>query len=503
MRNNNAGFLLQFGCSQEAHNHSTQQSKSIQTGAKKQVKARRLFNLQSLHMMMTKKQLSALLLFCAMSGTAYSENLYQVYLHAQSNDAQLKASESAFLAMQEKRPQALSALKPQVNLSASGTYSTQFTSRVANRADGGAAFLNFGYTLNLTQPLYRKSINVQIDQANASILQAQASLEADQQSLMLRVADAYIAYLKAKDNAKFAKLETNSILRQLNQVKAYFDAGRLAITDVKEAQARYDLSRAQEVSVTQQIDIAKENLRAITGHYYNNLLGTANSIPLIQPQPNNIETWSKAAVANSKAVHIAEHAVVLAQSNIDLARAGKSPTVDLFARHSGSTTHGESIFDQDKFDAAVGIQVNIPLYTGGSVASRTREARHLLQQSRYKLESQKRAATQQTRAAYLATISGLSQVKALKQALISNQTAAKATRTGFKVGTRTAVDVLVSLRETFRSQRDYTTARYDFLLNTLKLKQAAGILKSSDLQGLSNLLNQANSSSAQVTKYRR
>ncbi len=454
--------------------------------------------------MITKKQLATFALLSALSSTAFAENLYQVYLHAQSNDAQLKASESAFLAMQEKKPQALSALKPQVNLQASGTYSTQFSSRMARQKDGGAAFLNFGYTLNLTQPLYRKTINVKIDQANASILQAQASLEVDRQNLMLRVADAYIAYLKAKDNAKFANLEASSILRQLNQVKAYFDAGRSAITDVKEAQARYDLSRAQEVNTVQQINIAKENLRAISGHYYNNLLGAADRITLLSPKPENIETWSKAAVANSQAVRIAEYAVVLAQSNVDLARAGKSPTVDLFARQSGSTTHGEAAFDQDKFDAAVGVQINIPLYTGGNVASRTREARHLLQQARYKLESQKRAAIQKTRAAYLATISGLARVNALRQALISNQTAAKATRVGFEVGTRTAVDVLLSLRETFRSQRDYTTARYDFLLNTLKLKQAAGILQPRDIQGLSNLLTQANSSaSTQVTKYRR
>ena len=453
--------------------------------------------------MMTKKQLATFILLSSLSGSAFSENLYQVYQHAQSNDAQLKASEAAFLAMQEKKPQALSALKPQVSLSANGTYSTQFTSRVARRADDGAAFLNFGYTLNLTQPLYRKSINVKIDQANASVLQAQASLEADQQNLILRVADAYIAYLKAKDNARFAKLETSSILRQLNQVKAFFDAGRSAITDVKEAQARYDLSRAQEVSTVQQIDIAKENLKAISGHYYNNLLGAAGNITLLTPKPNNIEVWSKAAVKNSRAVRIAEAAVVLAQSNVDLARAGKSPTVDLFARHSGSTTHGESAFDQDKFDAAVGVQINIPLYNGGNTASRTREARHLLQQARYKLESQKRSAIQQTRAAYLATVSGLAQVNALRQALISNQTAAKATQTGFKVGTRTAVDVLLSLRETFRSQRDYTTARYDFLLNTLKLKQAAGILGTKDINALSNLLNRPNSSSTQITKYRR
>ncbi len=451
--------------------------------------------------MMTKKQLATIVLLSTLSGSVFSETLSQVYQHARSNDAQLKASESAFLAMQEKKPQALSALKPQVSLNANGTYSTQFTSRMARQADGGAAFLNFGYTLNLTQPLYRKNISVQIDQANASALQAQASLVAEQQNLIMRVADAYISYLKAKDNAKFAKLETSSILRQFNQVKAYFDAGRSAITDVKEAQARYDLSRAQEVNTIQQVNIARENLKAITGRYYHDLIGSVGNVSKLTPKPNNIATWTKAAVINSMAVRIAEYAVVLAQSNIDLARASKSPTVDLFARHSGSSTHGEAAFDQDKFDAAVGIQINIPLYTGGNTASRIREARHLLQQARYKLEAQKRLVIQQTRTAYLSTVSGLARVNALRQALISNQIAAKATRTGFEVGTRTAVDVLVSLRETFRAQKDYSNARYDFLLSTLKLKQAAGILRPKDIDTLSNLLVRPTASSAQVTKY--
>lgn len=452
--------------------------------------------------MMTKKKLAAVILFSTLSNAAFSENLYQVFQHAWENDAQLKASESALLAIKEKRPQALSALKPQVNLSASSTYSTQFTSRVAHRPDDASAFLNFGYTVTLTQPLYRKKINVQIGQADTSILQAQESLLAEQQGLALRVVDAYINFLKAKDNAKVSKQETNTILRQFKQVKAYYDAGKSAITDVKEAQARFDLARAQEINVTQQVDIARESLKAITGRYYKNLTGSVGDISKLIPRPNKIDSWSKAAVKNSQSVQIAQYGVTLAQSNVDLARAGKSPTVDLFARHSVSSTHGQSMFDQDKFDAAVGIQLNVPLFTGGNISSRIRETRHLLQQARYKLEAQKRTVIQQVRTAYLATVSGLAQVKALKQALISNQTATRATRAGFEAGTRTAVDVLASLSATFRSQRDYSNARYDFLLSTLRLKQAAGILSDKDIITLSKLLNTPKNQRAKVNRYR-
>jgi outer membrane protein len=435
-----------------------------------------------------KKQFALLIIISTINSPLLAENMMQVYRHAQLNDAQTKASEANYRAVLEKKPQALSGLNPQVNLTGSASYTTSFSTRVAHRPDDKSAFLNLGYTLNLTQPLYRKSVNIQIDQADATISKARAILVLDQQNLIIRVADAYLTYLKAKDNGKFAKLETKAFLRQFMQVKAFFDAERSAITDVKEAQARYDLARSREVSSVQQIQLAKESLKAISGYYYKDLLGAANQIPLLSPRPNNINAWSQVAVKNSKKVKMAKYAVTIAEESVNLARASKSPTVDLFARHSTSSTYGESGFDQDKLDAVVGIQLNIPLYTGGNTASKVREARHKLQQSRYLLEAEKRSAIQQTRASFLTITTGLSQLNALQQALKSNQIAARATQTGFEVGTRTAVDVLLSVRETFRAQRDYTNARYDFLLNTLKLKQAVGILRIQDLQGLSNLL---------------
>jgi len=417
----------------------------------------------------------------------FAENLLQVYQQALKNDAQIKASEAGYRAVLEKRPQALSALKPRVDLGGSATYNLQQIERTGMR-DGGGAFLNLGYNLNLTQPLIHKEIQAQIGQVDASILQAKANLEVDRQNLIIRVSEAYFQYLKAKESLTFATAEKKAIGRQLHQVKAYFNAGRSAITDVKEAQARYDQSIALEVVAKQQIDIAKESLKAITTRYYKYLAGASSKTPLVIPKPNNIEQWTQTAIKNSLQVVAASHAVAAAQKAVEIERAAKSPTVDLFARHSGNTTQGESIFDQDKFDATVGIQFNMPLYRGGNISSRIREARHRLHQAQQQLEVQKRNVAQQTRAAYTVIISGLAQVKAFKQALNSTQTAARATQAGFQAGTRTAVDVLLALRETFRAKRDYSTARYDFLLNTLKLKQAAGILSERDIVVLSKLL---------------
>jgi outer membrane protein len=424
-------------------------------------------------------------IFCT---TVFAENLLQVYEHAKQNDAQLKISEAGFLATLEKKPQVLSNLKPRVDLGANASYNMQYTDTELSGNDR-AAFLSLGYDLTLSKPLINRQLNAQVEQVDSSILQAKALLESDRQDLIIRVAQAYFDYLNADETLAFRKAEKTAIGRQLNQVKAFFDAGRSAITDVKEAQARYDLANAQIEVANQQIDVSRENLRAITTRYYKSLNGAADNIPLLVPKPNDIEAWAKAAIGNSKQLTAAIYAVDVAQKNVDIERAAKKPTVNLVAQQGGSSTFGEDAFNQDKLDASVGVQLSMPLYQGGNIPSRIRESRHLLHQSQQQLELQKRLATQQSRAAYLTIVSGLSQVKALKQALISTQTAASATQAGFEAGTRTAVDVLLSLRETFSAKRDYTTARYEFLLNTLKLKQATGTLTESDIAAVSKLLN--------------
>lgn len=423
---------------------------------------------------------------------ASAENLLQIYQQAKKNDAQIRVSEIGYLATLEKKPQALSALKPRVDLSGSAAYNLQQTLRTP-RNDGGA-FLNFGYSLTLTKPLIRRELKAQVDQADAIILQAKANLEADKQNLIIRISDAYFSFLKAKESLSFASAEKNAIARQLSQVKAYFDAGRSAITDVKEAQARYDSSRAQEVIAQQQISLARESLKSITKKYYRDLDGAAQNTRLLIPKPNDINQWEKASIKNSLQIQAAQHAVTISQKAVDIARAAKKPTLDLFARQNGNSTHGEDQFDQSKFDASIGVQLNMPLYRGGNISSKIREARHKLHQAQQQVEVQKRNISQQTRAAYTVIISGLSQINAFKQVLSSSQVAAKATQAGFEAGTRTAVDVLLSLRETFRAKRDYSNARYDFLLNTLKLKQAAGTLSEIDVATLSKLLIKAKSS---------
>ncbi len=426
----------------------------------------------------------------AMAGFAplvQAENLYQVYQHALQADPVLKAAEADYLATMENKPQALSALKPQVNLSASSSLNLDHQNTRIN--SGTSEFINGGYSLSVSKSIYHKAQDAQIDKANAGVAQAKSFLEVEKQKLIIRVSEAYFEYLKTQDNLEFAKSEKEAIGRQLAQVKAYFEAGRSPITDVKEAQARYDLATSQQVFANQQLDIAREQLKAITEHYYRHLDGAHLNTALTPPNPNKIEPWTQKALTNSHEIEALEHAVDVAQSEVDTQRAAKSPTVDLFARHNGNLTRVD--IDSDKFDAAVGVQLNLPLYTGGAIPSRIRQSRHKLHQAQYQLEARKRVVVQQSRSAYLSVVSGIAQAKALKQALNSTKTAAQATQAGFEVGTRTAVDVLLSLRETYRAQRDYSIARYDYLLNLLRLKQATGTLSVQDIQRINAVLKKS------------
>lgn len=432
------------------------------------------------------KHASLCLLAAGTLQLANAEDLYQVYQHALQSDPVLKAAEADYLAVMENKPQALATLKPQVNLSGSTSYNLRNQNNTLT--DGNYDFFNLGYNLGVNKALYHKELNAQVDQANAVVAQAQANLDAERQSLIIRVAEAYFDFLKAQDNLEFARAEKQAIGRQLAQVKAYFDAGRSPITDVKEAQARFDSATSQEVVANQQLDVAIEQLKAITSRYYKKLASAPLNTSLGMPDPNNPDAWEKMALENSKEVAALKYAVAAAQSEVDKQRAAKNPTVDLFAQQTGNLNRVD--IDTEQADAAVGLQLNVPLYTGGAVSSRVRQARHNLHRAQHLLESQKRLVVQQARSAYLSVLSGISQVKALKQALNSTKTAAKATQAGFEVGTRTAVDVLLSLRETFRAQRDYSTARYDYLLNKLRLKQATGTLAVRDLQEVNKQLTQ-------------
>ena len=423
--------------------------------------------------------------------TAQAEDLFTVYQHAKEADPQVLASEAGYLAALERKPQALANLGSRVTLS--GSASLRDTQTWTPAANNNSLQASASYQLNLTKPIYRQQLNEQLSQADFIIAQAEQSLIAEQQNLILRVAEAYFSYLNARDSAELSRAEATAIGRQNKQVEAYFDAGRSAVTDLKESQSRYDQALSSVVVADQNVEIALESLRSLTNRYYKILRGATDSTPLVPPVPNEIDAWSNAAMTNNKEVIIAKIAAQVAQKNVDIARASKKPTVDFFARHNGSINEGESTSDSQSVDASIGIQFSMNLYDSGRIDSQVREARFSLRQSLQQLEARKRTASQQTRSFYLNVVTGLTQIAALKRSLQSSEVSRKATEEGFRAGTRTAVDVILAYRDTYQAQSSYATARNNFLLNTIRLKHSAGTLSESDLQSLSRILNRSQS----------
>ncbi len=418
---------------------------------------------------------------------ASAMNLEDVYNIAETSDPEFKQVAANKRAVLERRPQAISGFLPSANINATTTGNDQDISSQGFGASGKTKFNSNGYSLNVAQPLFRTDRYIQLRQASSLIKQADAELSSAQQDLMIRVSEAYFNVLAAEDSLEFAEAEKKSLSKQLDQAKQRFEVGLTAITDVQEAQAGYDLAVSQEIVAENEIDNTNERLRAITGEYMSHLIGLGEDMPLVNPQPEQIDTWTDTALEQNLDVLSARYAVDTAREEIRLQKTGHLPTLDLIARHDFNTSGGR--FGSTSIrSTAVGLELNVPIYQGGFVSSKTREAHQRLEQQMQRLEQARRLAQRLTREAYLGVISGISQVKALNQAVISSQTALLSTQAGFEVGTRTAVDVVTSERATFQARRNYSRAKYDYIINTLKLKRAAGVLSTTDLSQVSEWL---------------
>jgi outer membrane protein len=411
-------------------------------------------------------------------------NLEDVYSIAENSDPQFKQVAAAKRAILERRPQALAGLLPSARLNANTTSNDQDIKTESIGASGKVGFNSHSYSLDVSQPLFRLDRFIQLRQASSLIRQADAELSSAQQDLMLRVAEAYFNVLAAKDNLQFAQAEKKSLSKQLDQAKQRFEVGLTAITDVQEAQAGYDLAVSQEIVAENEIDNASEGLRAITGEYISDLLGLGDDMPLVNPQPAEIDTWTDTSLEQNLDVMSARYAVDTAREEIRLQKTGHLPTLDLFARY-GYGKSGGRFGSTSIRSTAVGLELNVPIFQGGFVSSKTREARQRLDEQLQRLEQARRQAQRVTRESYLGVISGISQVKALNQAVISSETALLSTQAGFEVGTRTAVDVVASERTTFQARRNHSRSKYDYIINTLRLKRAAGILSTTDLAQVS------------------
>ncbi len=417
-------------------------------------------------------------------------DLLSVYQLAEENDPVYLGEAAAYRAVLESRPQALSGLLPDVSLRINTDRREQDISSARQFGDTGEfSFNNRGYTLNVSQPLFRYDRFIALQQSDTEINQAEAELARAKQDLIVRTAERYFQVLADRDNLKFARAEVKALSRQLEQAQQRLDVGLGTITDVQEAQAGYDLAVAQEIRALNAIGNAREAVRELTGDYIDLFSVLGEQMPLISPEPAIIDNWTQLSLEQNLNVIAVNYAAETAQKAIKRQRAGHYPTLDLTAFRSYNSSGGR--FGVTKIHGtSVGLELNIPIYSGGAISSRTRQAYENYNAAIYALEQTRRSAQRLTREAYRGVISGISQVKALNQAVVSSETALKATESGFAVGTRTTVDVVASQRTTSAAKRDYSRARYDYLLNTLRLKLSAGTLSPDDLAIINNWLTE-------------
>ncbi|HEX5648935.1 MAG TPA: TolC family outer membrane protein [Steroidobacteraceae bacterium] len=445
---------------------------------------------------MTRK---SLLLACSVAaalvvGTpARAENLIDVYQAALRSDPVLREAEARRMAALEAKPQARGLLLPQVDVT--GQYATrdgESTALFLNQNDDGTVDLRqsdqssdsdfWTYEAQVTQSLFRWDQWQALKRADAQVAVAEANFRAAQQNLLVRVSQAYFDVLAAEDTLTAAQATLEALTRQLEQADKRFEVGLIAITDVQEARAAHDSATAGVIAAKRTLAATQEVLRELTNEAYTTLAKPAEQMPLDAPNPADEQEWVARALENNLSVIAARLETEVAARDVKVARSGHYPTVDLFASRNEFDT------DATQTEDTIGVQVTIPIFSGGVTQSRVRESVYLQRAAREKLEGTMRSAERETRDAYLGVIAEKARVQALAQAVKSSQTALEATEAGFEVGTRTTVDVLASRRTLFEAQRDYARSRYDYLINIVRLESAAGGLVQDDLASINSFL---------------
>ena len=443
---------------------------------------------------MTRAHRASVTLACALlfSGTpAIAADLLEIYRLALASDPVYSAARASWTASQEKMPQGLAGLLPQASLSASTEYNDRdLRFRNPTIAGSQAQYNSNSTSVSVSQPLYRKQNFVAYDQGKTQVALADVQFASVGQDLILRVSQAYFDVLLASANLSFTQAQKTAIGQQLAQAKRNFEVGNATITDTHEAQARYDLVTAQEIGAQADVEVKNRTLEQLIGRPAPALAGPARNFSPTPPTPNAMEPWVERARTNGLAVRIAQETLNFQSQDVVRNRGAHYPTVDAYASLTdsgqGSGVQGGS--GTDTTSKIIGLQLAIPLYQGGIVNSRVREALANEDKARQDLENARRSAELAARQGYLGVTSNIAQVRALEAAVISNQSSLDSTILGQQVGVRTQVDVLNAQQLLFSARRDLAQARYNYIASFLRLIAAAGELDEEDLQRINSWL---------------
>ena len=473
---------------------------------------------------MNRRRALGLLFTLLVAATAVpAKDLIGVFEDALTNDPQLRGADANRLAQREARPQALAALLPQLSGTASiarDMMSGQSDTLAANANNQPILLPQLDsintttkqWSLNLQQNVFSWSNWMSLRAANAQVAQAEATYQAAEQSLVLRVAQAYFSVLSAGDGLEAQQSALEAFSRQLDQANQRFEVGQIAITDVQEAQAARDTAAAAVIAAKRTLATAEDQLQEITSQKYERLAKPGTDLPLNMPEPADESRWVDISLEQNLALISSRLAADIARQNVSIAFAGHLPTIDIVASDSDSdAAANERLFGQGfdqsfsnvitrNHDRQVSLQVTVPLFSGGLTQSRVRQSQYLWIAAKEQVVQTSRATERQARDAYLGVISGIARVRALRQALESSQTALAATEAGYQVGTRTSVDLLNSRRNLVQAQTDYSGSRYDYIVSIFQLRLAAGNLDFAHLAEINRwLVAQARTSPAVPT----
>ena len=419
---------------------------------------------------------------------AAAQDLLTVYREAASYDAVYAAAKRSLEAGQEKGPQGLALLLPTLNLTAGAERRRhELESRDPLLVPSFTRYPeSANYQLTFTQPLFRAQNWMQYSQGKAQVTQAEATFGQAQQDLILRVSQAYFDVLGAADTLELVRAQTAAISEQLAQAKRNFEVGTATITDTHEAQARYDLSASQEIAARNDLETRRRQLQLITGKQYPELKTLRPDIKLPPPNPDSMAAWAELAEKQNYQVLIAEAAAEVARLEARRNTAAHLPTLDFVATH-GQTAQSatvDSSVGRDLTVTVIGLQLAMPLYQGGGLNSRSRETAALSFKAKEDLDNTRRGAVLLAQQSYISVINGIAQIAALEQALVSSQSALDSNKLGYEVGVRINIDVLNAQQQVFATRRDLALARYNTIVNYLRLKGTAGSLREEDVEAV-------------------
>jgi len=469
--------------------------------------------------MLRRAPLASVVLF-AFVQPAPAEDLLAIYQRALAADPQIREADATRLAAREAKPQAIATLLPQVSGSAGYDKNkfegTSDQAQIVSDGPNAGEITIFGtsgtrepetksWSLDLRQSLFRWENWMALRRADKQVAQAEADYAAAQQDLILRVSTAYFDVLAARDTLEAQQANLQAVSRQLDQAEKRFEVGLIAITDVQESRAARDNAAAAVIAAKRQLATSEEVLREVTGEKYSTLDKPGDDLPLKNPSPASEDDWVRVAMEQNLALVSSRLAANIARDDVRSAFGGHLPSIDLTASYGNQKITTEQTFppfppnfpaprsvslENDSDATLVGVQFTLPIFSGGGARSRVRQQEFLWQAARQRLERTSRQTEREARDAFLGVTSEISRVNALKQALESSRTALQATEAGYEVGTRTTVDVLEARRNLVQAFTNLSRSKYDYLLNVIRLRQAAGTLDRSALEEINGWLDQ-------------